>query len=68
MELLILFVFLGVIVGTIAQDKGLRFWPWFWYGALLFIIAIIHVLVAAPHPTKVTWVRKCPFCASAYRD
>lgn len=34
---------IGIIPGIIAQKKGHSFWLWWFYGWMLFIIAIIHV-------------------------
>ena len=40
---LIIAAFLGIIPGKIAQKKGHSFWLWWFYGWMLFIVAIIHV-------------------------
>lgn len=34
---------LGIIPGSIARDKGYSFGLWWFYGWMLFIVAIIHV-------------------------
>ena len=34
---------LGIIPGKIAEGKGHSFWAWWFYGWMLFIVAIIHV-------------------------
>lgn len=34
---------LGIIPGKIAEKKGYNFWLWWFYGCMLFIVAIIHV-------------------------
>lgn len=34
---------LGVIPAKIAEQKGYSFWLWWFYGWMLFIVAIIHV-------------------------
>ena len=54
---------LGFLVATLAQRKGRRFWPWFFYGALVFIVALPHVFLLQPDPSVIEWTRKCPFCA-----
>jgi hypothetical protein len=70
--IIVLAVF-GLIVGVIAKGKGRSFAPWFLYGALLFIVAIIHVLVLSDDKKKqkqceecfkLIDVRatKCPYC------
>lgn len=46
MELLIVLIIsagLGIITGKIAEKKGYSFWAWWFYGWMLFIVAIIHV-------------------------
>lgn len=60
---------LGVIVGMIAKSKGRDFFPWWLYGTLLFIVAIVHVLLIKPdkeHLEKealASGQKKCPRCA-----
>ncbi len=69
MEFLIFAAFLGVIVGMIAQSKGKAFFPWWLYGTLLFIVAIVHVLLIKPDEKHVereaiaAGGKKCPRCA-----
>ena len=36
---------LGVIPAYIARDKGYSFGRWWFYGWMLFIVAIIHILL-----------------------
>ena len=58
MEILIVAILLGLITGKIASVKGRSFF-WFWlYGALLFIVAIVHVLIMRNRA-----VQQCPKCA-----
>lgn len=40
---LIVAAFLGLIPATIAKNKGYSFGLWWFYGWMLFIVAIIHV-------------------------
>lgn len=47
-----LVVIFGCIVGSIAQKKNHSFWPWFAFGALLFIVAL-PLALAAPKIEKV---------------
>ena len=42
---LIFAAILGILVGMIAKSKGRDFFPWWLYGSLLFIVAIVHVLL-----------------------
>ena len=44
-EVLIWAILIGLIPGFIAKTKGYNFFSWWIYGALLFIIAIIHVFL-----------------------
>ncbi|MEX1199685.1 MAG: hypothetical protein WEB02_02745 [Methylophaga sp.] len=48
MELIILWIFFGIIVGLIAQHKGRSFGLWWFYGAMIFIIALPHALIMSP--------------------
>lgn len=41
---LIVAAVLGLIPATIAKNKGYSFGLWWFYGWMLFIVAIIHVL------------------------
>ena len=74
MEWVMVACLLGVLVGLIATSKGLDFFPWWLYGALLFVVAIVHVLVTRPDRAMVDKVRmtqgdrKCPHCAELIRQ
>ncbi|EQA8280091.1 zinc ribbon domain-containing protein [Escherichia coli] len=69
MELILICAVLGCIPATIAKNKGRSFFGWWIYGALLFVIALIHSLVIkkdirAIERTKLReGLVKCPFCA-----
>ncbi|HBA8399248.1 TPA: zinc ribbon domain-containing protein [Escherichia coli] len=69
MELVIICALLGCIPAMIAKRKGRDFWGWWLYGALLFIIALIHSLVikkdirAIERSQLNEGLVKCPFCA-----
>jgi hypothetical protein len=45
MEFLIVVLVIGLIPAMIAQSKGRSFFPWYIYGVLLFIIALVHSLL-----------------------
>lgn len=70
MEFLVVLVVLGIVTGMVARSKGYEFWPWFFYGALIFIVAIVHIILKPPLRRSVEQRRiaeegllKCPFCA-----
>lgn len=69
MEIILVAVLLGAVVGAIASSKGRSFFGWFLYGALLFIVAIIHVLIIKPTPAAThdaqvaAGMKKCHYCA-----
>ena len=47
---------LGIVVGLIARRKGRSFLLWWLYGALIFVIAFVHVLIIKrkPAPDEMT--------------
>lgn len=69
MEFLLIAAILGVLVGMIARSKGRSFFPWWLYGTLIFIVAIVHVLLIkedAEHAERELLSagrKKCPKCA-----
>lgn len=70
MEILIVAILLGLIPALIAKNKGRSFIEWWVYGALLFIVAIVHVFIIKPNAEEVekreisdNGMKKCPFCA-----
>ena len=70
MEGIILALFLGLIPAFIAKNKGRSFGVWYVYGALLFIVALIHSLLISKRPEnkseadlKEEGLKKCPYCA-----
>jgi len=66
---LVIVALLGLLVGLIARSKGRSFFPWFIYGAMLFIVAIFHVLLMKPNNDAIEerqiadGGKKCPMCA-----
>ena len=68
MAFLVVLAILGCIVGAIAQSKGRSFLPWFIYGALLFIFALIHVLIIGPSSAVPRGSRRCSSCAEVVRN
>jgi hypothetical protein len=53
MELIVAALVLGAVTGLVAQNKGYEFAPWFVFGALFFLPAIIIILLRSPAPAKV---------------
>ena len=49
MEILILAVLIGLIPATVARNKGYSFGTWWFYGAMLFIVALPHALMLKPN-------------------
>ncbi|WP_105625277.1 zinc ribbon domain-containing protein [Cronobacter sakazakii] len=74
MELFLVAAVLGIIPALIAHSKGRSFIAWWFYGFLLFIIALVHSIVIKKD-TKVIeqemiddGMKKCPFCAELVRQ
>lgn len=69
MEILIIALLLGLIPGMIAQSKGRSFGLWWFYGFMLFIIALPHSLLMSADKKAVEGMKisegmkKCPQCA-----
>ncbi|WP_146050887.1 zinc ribbon domain-containing protein [Citrobacter amalonaticus] len=69
MELIIFCAILGCIPAAIAKSKGRGFFGWWLYGALLFLVALIHSLIIKKNISSVgrsqlnEGLLKCPFCA-----
>lgn len=69
MELLLVAVLIGLLPAFVAQQKGHSFVTWWFYGALLFIIALPHSLLLKPNRQGIEakavteGMKKCPHCA-----
>ncbi|MDJ0036961.1 zinc ribbon domain-containing protein [Pantoea allii] len=69
MELLVICAILGCIPASIAKGKGRNFFEWWIYGALLFIVALVHSLCIGKDYKAIEQSQindglvKCPFCA-----
>ncbi|HGO5393645.1 TPA: zinc ribbon domain-containing protein [Klebsiella michiganensis] len=69
MEIILICAILGCIPAAIASSKGRSFFGWWIYGALLFIVALIHSLCigkdrqAIERAQRAEGLVKCPFCA-----
>ncbi|MDX6913331.1 zinc ribbon domain-containing protein [Hafnia paralvei] len=70
MEFILTAIVIGLIPALIAQSKGRSFFGWWIYGALLFIVALVHSIIIKKdikHEESVEIakgdVKKCPYCA-----
>lgn len=69
MELIIICAIIGCIPAAIASNKGRSFFAWWIYGALLFIVALIHSLLIKKDARALEQSQfdeglvKCPYCA-----
>ena len=74
MEVILSALVLGLIPAIIAQSKGRSFWGWWIYGALLFIVALVHSLVIQKdektHEQQMVsnGMKKCPYCAELIKE
>lgn len=74
MEILIWGAILGLIPAMIAQSKGKSFGLWWFYGAMLFIIALPHSLIMSADKKTIekkqlsNGMKKCPYCAELIKE
>ncbi|HCE1787813.1 TPA: zinc ribbon domain-containing protein [Vibrio parahaemolyticus] len=74
MELLIMASLLGLIPAMIAQSKGRSFGVWWFYGAMIFIVALPHALIMSADKKSVEkkqlseGMKKCPYCAELVKE
>jgi hypothetical protein len=74
MEMLLYAALLGLIPAMIAQSKGRSFGWWWFYGAMLFIIALPHALIITSDRKFVEarqlseGMKKCPYCAEIVKQ
>jgi hypothetical protein len=68
-EILQIAVLIGLIPAFIARNKGKSFVLWWFYGAMLFIVALPHALLIKPKKQKgeqeqmSEGMKKCFYCA-----
>jgi hypothetical protein len=73
-ELIIVAALIGLIPATIAKNKGRSFGLWWFYGAMLFIVALPHSLLLRPDQEELDsramsgGRKKCPYCAELIRE
>ena len=59
------FVILGAITSAVAKSRGHEPVPWFFFGGLLFIIALpLALLLPAPGAGRNAPARGCPYCGA----
>lgn len=74
MEILILAALIGLIPAAIASGKGRSFGLWWFYGAMLFIVALPHALLLKLDRDELDnravseGNKKCPYCAELVRQ
>jgi hypothetical protein len=72
-EVLIIAALIGLIPAAVAKSKGRSFGLWWFYGAMLFIVALPHALFLKPDQEELDnralseGNRKCPYCAEIIR-
>ena len=74
MEVLIIAALIGLIPAMIAEKKGRSFGLWWFYGAMIFIIALPHALIISADKKAVEeqqlseGMKKCPYCAEMIKE
>ena len=74
MEILGIAVIIGLIPAFIARNKGKSFVLWWFYGAMLFIVALPHALLIKPNKQKgeqeqkSEGMKKCFYCAELIKS
>jgi hypothetical protein len=72
-EILIIAALIGLIPAAIAKGKGRSFGLWWFYGAMIFIVALPHALLLKPDRDELDnrsmseGNKKCPYCAELIR-
>ncbi len=74
MEILFLGILVGLIPAAIASSKGRNFFLWWFYGAMVFIVALPHALIMKSDRAALDQrsldtgdTKKCPHCAELIR-
>lgn len=66
--ILTLCILLGIIPGVMAHQKGRNFFLWWLYGAAIFIVAIVHVILLKPLPQDEPLVKPTPMTPTSEAD
>ena len=73
MEILVIGAVIGLIPAAIAKSKGHSFVLWWFFGTLLFIVALPVALLMKPNTAAIEadnlreGMKKCPYCAELIR-
>jgi len=73
-QILELAVIIGIIPAFIARNKGKNFFLWWFYGFMLFIVALPHSLWITPENQKVKQeqmskgMKKCFYCTELIKQ
>ena len=73
-EILKLAVLIGLLPAIIARNKGRSLLLWWFYGAMLFIVALPHAILIKPDNQKVEQkpmskgMKKCFYCAELIKQ
>ena len=73
-EIFILAILIGLIPAIIARNKGRNFGLWWFYGFMLFIVALPHALWIKPENQKVKQeqmskgMKKCFYCTELIKQ
>lgn len=74
MEVFVIAVLIGLIPAVIAKGKGRSFGLWWFYGALLFIVALPHSIIMKANVQAIEsqqlseGMQKCPYCAELVKQ
>jgi hypothetical protein len=74
MEFLIIVILIGLLPAFIAKGKGQSFGLWWFYGSMLFIVALPHALLLKPDVQALEaeqldqGMKKCPYCAELIKE
>lgn len=74
MEILFVAAIIGLLPAFIAQGKGKSFVLWWFYGAMIFIVAFPHSLIMKSNQSSIEskqlfqGMKKCPSCAELIKS
>ena len=74
MGFVIAVILIGLLPAFIAQGKGRSFGVWWFYGSMLFIVALPHALLLKPDVRAIEneqlgqGMKRCPYCAELIKE